>query len=196
MRNHLKFSGILTTLVLMLSACPAEQSDRTTDPNDVDTTRQEETTTTNRMQTQFDADSAAFLGQAQQGSMTEIELGQLAQKKSTNAEILHFANQLIEDHSKANQEVGDLAAVKHAVLPNAITAEQQSTYNRLQNLSGSTFDREFIQANLKAHRDTIAAFQRQATGSPDMDVRTLANKMLPTLQMHLQMATDIDANMK
>lgn len=195
MRNLLKISGLLTGLVLMLSACPAEQSDRTTDPNDVDTTRQE-TTTTNRMQTKLDADSAAFLGQAQQGSMTEIELGQLALAKSANAEIQTFANQLIEDHSKASQEVGDLAVVKHAVLPNAITAEQQSTYNRLQNLSGATFDKEFIQANLKAHKDTIAAFQRQASGSPDMDVRTLANKTLPTLHMHLQMATDIAANMK
>jgi len=186
------FSGMLMALTL-LSACPAEQNSKN-DRNDVEAQRQE--ARSNKMQSRLDTATLNFLGKTQQGGMTEIELGQLALKRSSNQQVKNFANQLINDHSKANQEVGDLASLKQATLPNALSTEQQAIYNRLQSLSGSAFDREFLKVNIKAHQDTIDSFQEQATYGPDMDVRAMADKTLPTLKMHLQMAQGLAAKLK
>lgn len=140
--------------------------------------------------------AVAFLAKAIQGGIAEVDLGQMALKKSSDPEVREFANQLINDHSEGNRQIDSLAASKQVSLPGQISSGQQATADKLANLTGTAFDKEFIAASLKDHEAAIFEFQYQAFANPDPDVRKLATKTLPTLQHHLQMAREIYTRLK
>jgi len=129
-----------------------------------------------------------FIKEAAQGGMAEVKLGQLAAQKAVDADVRQFGQRMVDDHSKANDELKQLAQTKGAALPGGIGSKHQKTYDKLSKLSGSAFDRAYMQAMVKDHQEDVAAFQKQANSAKDSDVKSWAATTLPTLQMHLQMA--------
>ena len=61
--------------------------------------------------------------------------------------------------------------------------------------SGAAFDRGFIEAQVKAHQDAIALFEKQANGGADADLKAFAQKQLPGLRNHLKQAQDLQAKL-
>jgi putative membrane protein len=61
----------------------------------------------------------------------------------------------------------------------------------LSSKSGMTFDKSYISSMLKDHEDDIAAFEKEANGGSDEDVKAFAAKNLTTLREHLRMAQEI-----
>ena len=53
-----------------------------------------------------------FIKEAADGGLAEVELGQLAVEKSSNEEVKGFAQRMVEDHGKANENLKQLAARK------------------------------------------------------------------------------------
>jgi len=129
-----------------------------------------------------------FITEAAQGGMAEVKLGQLASQKAVDADVRLFGQRMVDDHSKANDELKQLAQSEGAALPSGIGSKHQKTYDKLSKLSGSAFDKAYMQAMVKDHKEDVAAFQKQSHSAKDSDVRSWAAKTLPTLQMHLQMA--------
>src|SRR4029453_4222157 len=62
------------------------------------------------------ADSA-FLADAARGGMKEVELGQLAVEPAASPDVKKFGQRMIDDHSKVNTELKQLAASKNVTLP-------------------------------------------------------------------------------
>src|SRR6187402_3719502 len=56
-----------------------------------------------------DESDAKFAVDAANGGMAEVALGKLAQTKATNAKVKEFADMMVMDHSKANDELMALA---------------------------------------------------------------------------------------
>lgn len=134
--------------------------------------------------------SSNFMSKASQGAMTEVQLGQLALQRASSDSVKRFAQQLIADHTKANNELKQLAAKKSVQLPTEINAEQKSTIDRLSSLNGPEFDKEFMKHMVDDHEKDVNEFQKQAESGNDADVKAFAAKTLPTLQQHLQMSRD------
>jgi putative membrane protein len=130
----------------------------------------------------------AFVTKAAQGGMAEVELGKLAAQKAQSPDVKNFAQRMVDDHSKANDELKSLASQKNITLPAAVSAKDKADYNRLSKLSGTAFDRAYMQHMLADHRTDISEFQYEARSGQDSDVRGFASKTLPTLQEHLKMA--------
>jgi putative membrane protein len=61
--------------------------------------------------------------------------------------------------------------------------------------SGAAFDRGFIEAQVKAHQEAIALFEKQANGGGDADLKAFAQKQLPALRNHLKQAQDLQAKL-
>ena len=57
---------------------------------------------------------------------------------------------------------------------------------------GAKFDKAFSEWAVKSHEKTISAFQKEAKDGKDADVKAWAEKTLPTLQHHLEMARDLE----
>jgi putative membrane protein len=129
-----------------------------------------------------------FMMKAAQGGMAEVELGNLALQNASSQAVKDFGQKMVDDHSKANNELKDLAARKDVTLPGAIDARDQATKDRLSQLHGAAFDRAYMRDMVMDHKKDIADFQKEANSGMDPDVKNWASTTLPTLQHHLQMA--------
>lgn len=141
------------------------------------------------------ADSA-FITKAAQDGLAEVKLGQLAVQKASNSDVKTFAQQMSDDHSKANDELKQIATSKNVTFPTDVDAKQQAMYDRLSKLSGAEFDRAFMQDMVTDHRATISEFRRESKSGTDPDVKAWAAKTLPTLERHLQMAESTHSKVK
>jgi putative membrane protein len=130
----------------------------------------------------------AFVTDAAKGGMAEVELGKLAAEKGSSAQVKQFGQRMVDDHSKANDELKALAAKKNIALPTDIDAKDKELHSRLSKLSGAEFDRVYMQAMLKDHRKDVNEFKKESTSGKDPDVKQFAAKTLPTLEDHLKMA--------
>src|SRR5216110_2197491 len=73
----------------------------------------------------------SFMTKAAQDGMTEVALGNLALQKSQNEQVRSFAQQIVTDHTSANQELTALAASKNVTLPTDIDTKHRSMVDKL-----------------------------------------------------------------
>lgn len=129
-----------------------------------------------------------FVTNAAKGGLAEVEFGKLAQERASNPEVKRFGEKMVDDHSKANNELNSVAEKKSITLPTTLDAKDKATYNRLSKLSGPAFDRAYMKDMVSDHKNDVSDFQYEARSGADPDVRSFASKTLPTLQDHLKMA--------
>lgn len=129
-----------------------------------------------------------FVTKAAQGGMAEVQLGQLAKDHASSQAVKDFGQHMIDDHSKANDELKSLASQKSVTLPTDLDAKDKAVYDRLSKLNGAAFDKAYMRDMVSDHKKDIAEFQKEANSGKDPDVKAWASKTLPTLQSHLQMA--------
>jgi putative membrane protein len=133
----------------------------------------------------------AFVEKATQGGMAEVALGKLASEKAASDDVKSYGKKLISDHSKANEELKSIAGRKNMALPSDMSSSQRKTEERLEKLSGASFDREYMKGMVKDHEDTVKLFEKEAKSGKDADLKAFAEKTLPTLKDHLTHARQI-----
>lgn len=137
-----------------------------------------------------------FLEKAAHAGHTEVEGSKLALSKATSPEVKQFAQQMVDDHTKAGEELKQLAESKGLKVPTEPAMAQKAKLKVLSARSGDGFDRDYAEeVGVKAHADTVKLFQKAAQSAQDADVRAFAQKTLPTLQHHLQMAQSLHTSM-
>jgi putative membrane protein len=129
-----------------------------------------------------------FISEAAEGGLAEVELGRLAENKASNPKVKDFGQKMVEDHSKANSELKHTAQKLGVSVPDHISATQLAEKTKLSAYSGTHFDRSYMDAMLKDHRDDIAAFKREAADGENAEIKSFASKTLPTLEEHLRLA--------
>ncbi|HXG94909.1 MAG TPA: DUF4142 domain-containing protein [Blastocatellia bacterium] len=137
-----------------------------------------------------------FMMKAASGGMMEVELGRLATQRAASADVKNFGQRMVDDHSKANDELKRLATQKGVTLPTQLEGEHKDTLDKLSKLSGADFDREYMETMVDDHTEDVSEFESQSTKANDPDLRAWVVKTLPTLRDHLQMARDVDAKVK
>lgn len=137
-----------------------------------------------------------FVTKAAQGGMAEVELGQLAVSHASNAKVKQFGQRMIDDHSKANTELKQVASQKGERPPAQLDPKDQATLDRLSKLNGDKFDRAYMSDMVKDHKTDVAEFKKEASSGDDPDVKAFASKTLPTLEDHLKMAEEINSQLK
>lgn len=138
-------------------------------------------------------DSNQFLASAYQDGLAEVQLSQLALQKASNGRVRSFAQRMVEQHTAVNNEFTQLAQRKNIALPTDLTVTQKADLNSLSSLTGDAFDRAYMQWNLTAHENDVAAFKQQAAQGTDADARALADLTAPILKTHLVLAKDISS---
>ena len=132
-----------------------------------------------------------FMKKAAQSGLLEVQLGSLAADQAASEDVKKFGEEMVTDHSKANKELMQLASEKGVALSKELDAEHQAKVDRVSNLSGAEFDRMYMSEIVKEHEKDIEAFQRQSKEAQDSDLKEWASKTLPTLQDHMQKASNI-----
>ncbi|RCH54233.1 DUF4142 domain-containing protein [Mucilaginibacter hurinus] len=139
---------------------------------------------------------AKFAVDAANGGMAEVALGNLAQQKASNAEVKKFAEMMVKDHTKANEELKALATAKNITLPAAPGDEQQKKAAELGEKAGAEFDKAYAEAMVKDHDKTVSMFEDAANNAVDADIKAFATKTLPVLKAHQQHAKALNDKLK
>ncbi len=135
-----------------------------------------------------------FMKNAAQGGMAEVQLGQLAVQNAASADVKAFGQRMVDDHTKANDQLKQVAAGMSYTLPDSISSGDKAEAAKLAKMTGAGFDKAYVDYMVKDHKADVKEFEREAahgTGS----VKAFASSTLPTLQEHLKMAMDLQAKM-
>jgi putative membrane protein len=132
-----------------------------------------------------------FLQKAAQGQQAEIALGRLAKTKASSDSVKQFAERMIEDHMKANQEVLQLAAKEGIQIPTEMNQTQKEKHQELLHLSGKDFDQSYMSYMLVDHIKDVQEFKQSAEMLQDPQLRQWASGTLPLLEHHLQSAKTV-----
>jgi putative membrane protein len=128
----------------------------------------------------------SFYKHAAQAGISEVDLGNLAEEKATSQDVKDFAAMMVKDHAAADDKLKSLADSKSIALPNGASIGDMATKAKLDVLSGETFDKSYIKSQLKAHREAIALFKKEAASGRDPDAKAFASETLPTLEKHMK----------
>lgn len=134
-----------------------------------------------------------FAREAATGGMEEVELGKIAVRNASNEKVKAFGQRMVDDHSKANDQLMMVASKNNITLPTSLDSKQKSEVDRLSALSGAGFDRAYMRDMVKDHEKDIAGFQKESSSGMNPDLKNFATTTLPILQMHLQMAKDTES---
>jgi len=124
------------------------------------------------------------------GNMTEIDLGRLAQQKAASAEVKAFGEMLVRDHTKALDALKQAAAQQDLQVPAMVNEKHRELRDRLSMLTGSEFDRAYINAMVDAHEATVKKLEDRKDAGVDA-LQQFASTILPTVQQHLEQAKQI-----
>jgi putative membrane protein len=125
-----------------------------------------------------------YLQALHQVNLFQEKAGDAAQQKGQNAEVKRLGEMFKTDHTQLDQTVQDTAQQLNVTLPDEPTADQQQLIDRLTNLNGAEFDRQWVTAQLAGHLQAIQATQTEISQGSEQSVIQLAQDALPVLQAH------------
>jgi len=143
-----------------------------------------------------DEDDAKFATEAANGGMAEVEFARVALTKTTNASIKDFANMMLNDHGKANEELKAIAADKNITLPTAIDNDHQQKLDKLTTKTGRDFDKDYADAMADGHQKMLDLMKKESEKGHDPELRAFATKTIPVVQSHLDLIKKIRDGLK
>ena len=170
---------------------PQTRQRASTTDQGTETTRGNSQATSDNTNAKSSADEA-FARKAAQGGMAEVKLGQLAEERGSNPAVKNFGRRMVQDHSKANEQLKSATSKESIPLPNELDKSDQATFDRLSKLSGDAFDRAYARDMVRDHSKDVAEFQREAKKGRDESIKNFAAQTLPTLQNHLDQARQME----
>lgn len=130
-----------------------------------------------------------FVTKAADHGQSEVALAKLASQQASNPEVRRYAQKLVNDHTKVNSELMNIASTKNVKLDKEDT--QDRTYRRLSERSGSDFDQEFVEQMIDMHEADIKLFEKTAEDAKDQELRSFASRHVGHLREHLQQAQNL-----
>lgn len=124
--------------------------------------------------------------------MLEVEASKLALERATTPAVKEFAQTMITDHSKANEELQAAATQKNITLPAMLSDKSQKKLDDLREKTGKDFEDAYTDCMVKDHKDAVDKFKKQADKGDDADLKSWAAGKVATLEHHLEMAKVIE----
>ena len=126
-----------------------------------------------------------FVEKANQGGLFEVRSSEIAVKRAVGGQEQQFAQQMVDDHGKANRALSNLAAKKNIEVAPTPDKKHGELLEKLGASMDKDFAKEYVLLQLKAHKEAVDLFASESKDGKDVDLRAFANETLPTLQAHL-----------
>jgi putative membrane protein len=144
---------------------------------------------------ELSAADTKFANNAAIGGLMEVELGKVAVKNASSDKVRQFGQKMIDDHTKANDELKSVAAKEKITLPTDLDAKHKGMVDKLSAMTGTAFDRAYMKDMVKDHKQDVAEFQKEANDGTDPGLKSFAGMTLPTLQQHLMLAQEDESSL-
>jgi putative membrane protein len=138
---------------------------------------------------------ASFIKKLAEGDLAEVDAGRLASRKAENQGVKNFGQEMVTDHSKNDTELKSVAAANGMEAPATLDHEHAAEKARLESASGSAFDKQYIDAQVRDHEKTVQLLQHEISHGQDPAVKDFAQKTLQVVKHHLAMARELQASL-
>jgi len=132
-----------------------------------------------------------FVDHVYTAGQNEVMLGRMAVERARNEDVRKFAMQMIEDHSKANNEFTIIVSDLRIAVPDRPLPDQDKELRKLHADDLKDFDRDYMDHMVKAHEDAVKLFEEGSKELKNERLKDFATKSLPTLKEHLKVAKDV-----
>lgn len=130
-----------------------------------------------------------FIENAAEGGMFQVQAGKLAAARAQDAQVKDYANMLVDQHTKANEDLMKVASAKGVEMPAAPSRAQRNELDKLGKLRGAEFDRDFVRdVGIRDHQKDIKAYEKAQKDVKDPELKAWVDQTLPTLKTHLAAA--------
>jgi putative membrane protein len=133
-----------------------------------------------------------FIMKAANGGMMEVDLGKVAADKGESSEVKDFGKQMMKDHSKANEQLKDVASKMGVTLPSQLDATHQDKIAKLSGLMGAAFDKAYVKAMVADHKKDISEFEAASGKVKNPDLKKFIDETVPVMKEHLEMIQKFD----
>ena len=136
--------------------------------------------------------NAAILERIHLADLKEIEAGKIAEAKASSPEVREYADQLIKDHTSADQMVTATAQKIGARLRDSSAQRHKANGTpvdkKLSSANGAQFDRVFLGQTSADHKKLMSELKQARDDASDDDIEALIDKIMPILQQHQDLA--------
>ena len=183
-RKTLLFASAFT---FSIAATSCKNEEKPVDPKEVAEEENKELVEGAKEEAKIVEDNSKKFVAIAEFDLKQRDLAKLAEAKATSKEVRDLAATIENSHNSSLQEVIELAKAKQISVPDALTDTGKKEFDALNKKSGQDFDVEYIDKTIKAHRDAIRDFSNDASQTQDLEVKSLLEKKVATLQSHFDM---------
>jgi putative membrane protein len=141
-------------------------------------------------------DTGAFVSNASQSDMYEIQAGQIASTRAKNPAVKAFAKMMVTDHTAMTNEMKPLILAAGQKPADKLDQRRQGFIDNLKQATDANFDKTYIDQQVAAHEEALTLMQGYASDGPDAGLKAAAAKAVPKIQAHLDKAKSIQATLK
>jgi putative membrane protein len=123
--------------------------------------------------------------------MAEVAMGKLGQTMGQSDAVKQFGARMVEDHTKANNELIKIVSDLKIMPPEKPLPEHEKHLKDLSGAAATNFDNEYMRHMVMSHEEAVKLFTRASKDLKNEQLRAFAAKTLPTLQDHLKTAKEI-----
>jgi len=138
---------------------------------------------------------ALFAVNAANAGMAEVAASKVALDRTQNTQVKDFASMMVTDHSRANDNLKQLAVHKNITLPDSVSPDVRRHVEDLRTIAISKFDKAYMDMMVKDHDKVVGDFNEAVKTVQDSDIRAFVSQVLPTLIKHQQEAKTIQADL-
>lgn len=125
-----------------------------------------------------------YLSKTAQGLISEVAMGEMAQKNAADERVKQFGKRMVDDHGKELADLKRLASQKKVTLPDAMDHGQKKEFDKLSKLSGKDFDKEYVKYEAKDHKEDVEDQGKEMKSTSDPDLKKFASASYDTVSRH------------
>jgi putative membrane protein len=136
-------------------------------------------------------DKSDFVVEVANSSMLELELSKIAEQRASDPQVKQLAQKIVNDHKKMNQDLKSIAQSNNITIPQGLGQDMQQTYERISQLQGKEFDKEYLKEMESQHEESIKKFEEMANNEQASELSSFASNHLSALRNHQQNAEQL-----
>lgn len=129
-----------------------------------------------------------FILSAADEGLFQVNAGQVASSNATLETLQDFGQLMVDDYSKAGQDLQKLAGDKKVEIPTTLSDDRQQQLDSLSMVTGEPFDTLYVNQMNTSHDRMIRLFETEAVAGKDIEVKSWAAERLNVIRAHAAQA--------
>jgi putative membrane protein len=136
-------------------------------------------------------DASGYVEQTTISNLFEVSAAQAALQKASTEEVRSFARMMIDDHTKASEQLAEAAKGQNLSLPASMDARHDQLLQDLASATEQDFDRLYMRTQVEAHTAALKLQQDYSSFGANPALKAIATQLVPIIKRHLDQAQTI-----